>query len=206
MGKNKRQKGLKNNKPSGKSAKPKGINKPQPRNQKSKSTPHIQHQHLEPTIPFSPGNRILLVGEGDFSFARSLVEHHECRDVTATVFEREEELREKYPQVEANIRALEDRDVKLRYGVDATRYGSLWKEVKGKMDRVVFNFPHVGGKTKDVNRQVRYNQGICCSVFKFRSGRANNLCRTSCGVLPERSDVAVTLDADFNKLNNHYPV
>ena len=30
---------------------------------------------------------------------------------------------------------------------------------KGGFDRVVFNFPHVGGLTKDVNRQVRHNQG-----------------------------------------------
>lgn len=32
-------------------------------------------------------------------------------------------------------------------------------------DKIVFNFPHVGGKTKDVNRQVRYNQGNDIPVF-----------------------------------------
>lgn len=57
----------------------------------------------------------------------------------------------------------------VRYGVDATKLGKPGvaegvggggKEVrKGGFDRLVFNFPHVGGLTKDVNRQVRYNQG-----------------------------------------------
>lgn len=32
-------------------------------------------------------------------------------------------------------------------------------------DKIVFNFPHVGGKTKDVNRQVRYNQGSCLALL-----------------------------------------
>ena len=31
---------------------------------------------------------------------------------------------------------------------------------KGDWDRIVFNFPHVGGLTKDVNRQVRHNQEL----------------------------------------------
>ncbi len=54
----------------------------------------------------------------------------------------------------------------MLFGVDATKLGSPGafnggrKEVKkGNFDRVIFNFPHVGGLTKDVNRQVRYNQG-----------------------------------------------
>lgn len=57
----------------------------------------------------------------------------------------------------------------VRYGVDAMRLGRGGggrggKEVKkGVFDKVVFNFPHVGGRTKDVNRQVRYNQGMLVS-------------------------------------------
>ena len=32
--------------------------------------------------------------------------------------------------------------------------------------KIVFNFPHVGGVTKDVNRQVRLNQDLLVSFFK----------------------------------------
>jgi len=53
------------------------------------------------------------------------------------------------------------------------RAGEVEKREIGKgrgpgWDKIVFNFPHVGGKTKDVNRQVRYNQGSSLS-FPFLS-------------------------------------
>ena len=42
-------------------------------------------------------------------------------------------------------------------------------------DRVIFNFPHTGGLTKDVNRQVRANQELLVNFFKS----AKPLLRTS---------------------------
>lgn len=131
-----------------------------------------QRQHQIPTIPFEPAHRILLVGEGDFSFAHSLYTSHHCENLIATCFDSAMALAEKYPQSTRNIQELENATckdetvkVKILYGVDATKLGkgglgSGGKEVKkGDFDRIVFNFPHVGGLTKDVNRQVRHNQG-----------------------------------------------
>lgn len=125
-----------------------------------------------PTIPFHTTDSILLIGEGDLSFASSLCTHHSCSQIVATVLESSrEELIAKYPAVnenpgvESNIKILEEAGGVVRYGVDVTKKGLGMGKVKDRWERVVFNFPHVGGKSKDVNRQVRYNQGSSLPVF-----------------------------------------
>jgi len=80
--------------------------------------------------------------------------------VLATVLESEAELKEKYPHVAANISAIENAGGRVKYSVDARKLGKVLKGENKGWERVVFNFPHVGGKSTDVNRQVRYNQGI----------------------------------------------
>ena len=144
---------------------PPASSKPQPPSRKptNGTKPH------PPYIPFAPTDRILLVGEGDFSFSNSLLSAHGCTHIVATRYDKVSALRSKYPQAASNIAALEaEENCIVRYGVDATKLGKPGvadgggggKEVKrGGFDRVVFNFPHVGGLTKDVNRQVRHNQG-----------------------------------------------
>ena len=129
-----------------------------------------------PHIPFSPTDRILLVGEGDFSFSSSLLNAHGCTRLVATSYDKISMLLSKYPQAAAHIAALEaEGNCIVRHGVDATKLGKPGvaegagggKEVKkGGFDKVVFNFPHVGGLTKDVNRQVRHNQELLVEFFK----------------------------------------
>ncbi|KAL7626750.1 hypothetical protein AAE478_003524 [Parahypoxylon ruwenzoriense] len=136
---------------------------------KPRKTPQTQHD--EATIPFAPEDKILLVGDGDLSFAASLVEHHYCADVTATVLEKTfDYLVDKYPHVPENIAKVEAEGSKVLYNIDATKMAPFvdkkGRDATGVMDRIIFNFPHVGGKSTDVNRQVRYNQELLVSFFK----------------------------------------
>lgn len=147
-------------------------NKPQAPTESRPQTTLNRIPQRPPTIPFSPTDRIVLVGEGDFSFTYSLYSHHGCSFLVATCYDSATELAEKYPQSADYIRDLEDAtcddedvDIKILYDVDATKLGKSGPAgggkalKKGGIDKMVFNFPHVGGLTKDVNRQVRHNQG-----------------------------------------------
>ncbi|OLN93908.1 25S rRNA (uridine-N(3))-methyltransferase [Colletotrichum chlorophyti] len=197
---------------------------------KKKKAQKQYHQNQEPVIPFAPEDAILLIGEGDLSFAASLATHHRCRNLTATVLEKnEKELLEKYPHAADNIvkitgagkptdsaKSAEDTDAndggakadpeteavadgedeeidddsdsdkykptlpnnnKILYNTDArtmkpftrrappNHRGFSTGEKQGIYKRIIFNFPHVGGKSTDRNRQVRYNQELLVAFF-----------------------------------------
>ncbi|KAL9029890.1 MAG: hypothetical protein Q9196_001914 [Gyalolechia fulgens] len=156
------------------------LNKPQSNGKFKQSHPSSANiPQVPPIIPFNPTHRILLVGEGDFSFTRSLFTHHNCQSLIATCYDSAATLAEKYPQSAEYIRDLEDSarqgeltELNIIHGVDATKLGKGGSAGGGKpvrrggFDRVVFNFPHVGGLTNDVNRQVRHNQELLVNFFK----------------------------------------
>lgn len=140
---------------------------------KTKNKDRKAQASAPPIIPFQPTNRILLVGEGDFSFSYSLLSAHNSSSLVATSFDTENTATSKYPQASTHIFKLQEAGCPVLFGVDATKLGKPGasngggEQVrKGEFDRIVFNFPHVGGLTKDVNRQVRHNQELLVNFLK----------------------------------------
>ena len=141
--------------------------------------PHVQASQKH-DVPFGAYDHILLVGEGDFTFTKSLVEEHGCANVTATSFDTEAEVLEKYPTFAGTRDALTSLTppVPLHHGIDATKLSSHKQlrcsreddeddeEPVSGWDTIAFMFPHVGGLSTDVNRQVRSNQALVVGFFK----------------------------------------
>ena len=125
-----------------------------------------------------PANRVkdrnvLLVGEGDFSFSRSLATKYGFgRNMVATSYDTYEELVNKYTLsvVTEVTEELKEHGVEVNHGVDATRLDTTLlprsekpmvdetnlnseqndnTDVNQKrlFDKIVFNFPHPGGKS-----------------------------------------------------------
>lgn len=86
--------------------------------------------------------RVLLLGEGDFSFAVALAK--EDVQVVATGLDTEEEVQRKYSDAGPNLRKLARlrRVASVHHGVDATRL-TEWATL-GLFDDVVFTHPHLG--------------------------------------------------------------
>lgn len=134
--------------------------------------------------PFSnPESTILLVGEGDFSFSRSLIDNHGCFKMVCTSFDSKEEVFEKYPQAKETVEYLTTEEQTVLHSIDAKKLAT-YKKLKNKsFERIVFMFPHVGGISKDVERQTLANQGE--RDFVGRLPQVLNLARITPRLLPE---------------------
>ncbi|ETW04560.1 hypothetical protein H310_03784 [Aphanomyces invadans] len=123
----------------------------------------------------SDRHRVLVVGDGDFSFSLALATRLESAAAAAvadglggakfvaTVYDSEAELLAKYPNVSANIRGLKVTQAQIHVGVDATNLKREQWIRNVTFDRILFNFPHLGGATED---DVEKNQDLLHRFFK----------------------------------------
>lgn len=103
------------------------------------------------TLPFKPTDKILLIGEGNFSFARALVceppsalQYLPASSVVATAYDTEAECFEKHPEAQAIVEEIRAKGAEVSFGVDATKLEKVTSLRSRKFDRIVWNFPHAG--------------------------------------------------------------
>ncbi|NXE81920.1 FDXA1 protein, partial [Cochlearius cochlearius] len=100
-----------------------------------------------------PVRRVLLLGEGNFSFAASLCGAAGTH-VVATCYESEEEASGRGGAAES-IRRLRERGAEVLFSVDCTKLKDHFLPEKRGFDCIYFNFPHCGRKAGVVkNREL----------------------------------------------------
>ncbi|EEB07883.1 ribosome biogenesis protein [Schizosaccharomyces japonicus yFS275] len=112
--------------------------------------------------PFRRDHVFLLVGEGNFSFAKSMMLHHvdEKGSLIATSFDSKEQVQEKYPDAAGHIQAIEERGGFVYHGVDARQLHKNKQLRSKRFDTILWNFPHTGRGIKDQDRNIREHQNL----------------------------------------------
>jgi len=100
-------------------------------------------------------HKILLIGEGDFSYALGLALSLGGSNILATSYDSLRELNKKYADCKSILNRLKTTGAQVLHGIDGTKlpecFERLGENKTQSFDRIVFNFPHLGGSLpKDV--------------------------------------------------------
>ncbi|XP_031479399.1 uncharacterized protein At4g26485-like [Nymphaea colorata] len=94
---------------------------------------------------YTSKQRILLVGEGDFSFSLSLATAFGfATGMVATSLDSKDRLAYKYCSATSNVERLRQLGCRVLHGIDATTMSKNLSLRTNKFDRIVYNFPHAG--------------------------------------------------------------
>lgn len=155
-------------------------------------------------VPYKPGQRILLVGEGNFSFAAALTKIcGGASGIDATAYDSEADVRRpsrnqcftqltpcptdvdqagtKYPDLEEHTATVLGTGGAVHFGVNGVRLHDC-RELTPPYDSVVFNFPHCGLGVKDKVRSVAMHQQL---VIDFA--------RSAAQMIHERGEIHITV-------------
>lgn len=159
------------------------IKSKQQKSQKLIKHQEYQRQQTAKFIPFGEDETLLLVGEGDFSFARSIIEQEYIKpeNLIATSYDASvNELKLKYPNCfEDNYNFLIEAGVKVFFQINAMNLiktfklskHTPWRKQLGKnwalkyLNNIMFNFPHTGKGIKDQDKNIRDHQELVFGYF-----------------------------------------
>lgn len=122
------------------------------------------HNHKETMLekvrrigPYTSSQKMLLVGEGDFSFSASLAEAFmSAVNIVATSLDSQEFLRKNYKHAIGNISKLTERGATVLHGVDCTKMEDMFTSMR--FDRIIYNFPHSGFNGRDEPRESQLHR------------------------------------------------
>ncbi|XP_030393930.1 ferredoxin-fold anticodon-binding domain-containing protein 1 isoform X1 [Gopherus evgoodei] len=121
-----------------------------------------------------PTRRLLLVGEGNFSFSASLCDASNGETcIIATCYESEERV-SRQALAKTNIQHLRGKGVEVGFCVDCTKLKDYFLPAKRNFDCIYFNFPHYGrkaGVTK--NRELLMKFFCSCADVLTEKGEVH---------------------------------
>ncbi|KAL0399068.1 UNVERIFIED_CONTAM: hypothetical protein Sradi_2250100 [Sesamum radiatum] len=117
---------------------------------------------------YSSGHELLLVGEGDFSFAACLATAFgNASNMVATSLDSPEMLRIKHPSSVRNLQLVQEKRCTVIHQVDAHSMSQHPLLSHRKFDRIVFNFPHACfNHREDAPYQILRHQDVVRGFLK----------------------------------------
>ncbi|GMP66474.1 hypothetical protein CsSME_00026822 [Camellia sinensis var. sinensis] len=129
------------------------------RRRRKKRVRWIQH--------YNNGQKILLVGEGDFSFSACLARaFRSAVNMVATSLHSQELLRVKHWTSEAELQTLERLGCLILHEVDVYEMGYHPTLSRMKFDVVIFNFPHAGHFCERDEELIEMHRELLTAFFE----------------------------------------
>jgi len=116
-----------------------------------------------PGVPYRTGDKILVVGDADFSWSAALSKlwgRGGAEGLVASSYEAKQKITNKYPKTRAHLDELNRAGATVQHSVDAMTLGQEGNTKCGKnFDTIVFNFPHTGTDS-GLEASIEANQAL----------------------------------------------